>query len=410
MKIEMVQELTGRYMRITKDEREEDFGQNMLNYNQIEGILPAKIHQVDNQFQYLYDVGNHISLLDLFQKTILTSRELISILVQLVHLLEQAGEYFLNEKNLILSCEFIFYDEKTHRISLAYLDGYNQEVGKGISHILEKFMDYMNHHDRELVFLVYGLHKICKGKNFQLSQMTEFFQESPEIEPPFREEWRERKGGERKSAVISGERPVAVTAEPDYPAPDSRKGIFWKQKAVLYAAGILIIFIVMKSGILNNIISETGSVQKGILAVVFFLIGAYIWKKYSFNLKDEEKMEELNPDEADATVVLDLMDDRGFCINLIPEDWRREEIKIRKSPFFLGKDSAKADGVIADAEVSRVHVKIVMEEGQAFIIDQESTNGTYVGKHRLMPWERRNIQNGDRIGISSIYYKVEIHP
>ena len=46
------------------------------------------------------------------------------------------------------------------------------------------------------------------------------------------------------------------------------------------------------------------------------------------------------------------------------------------------------------------------DEG-VFVIDQESTNGTYVNGKRLVPWERRKVLADDRIAFSSVYYRVE---
>lgn len=96
-------------------------------------------------------------------------------------------------------------------------------------------------------------------------------------------------------------------------------------------------------------------------------------------------------------------------VNLIPQDWHRPEIKIRKSPFFIGKDVTKADEIIGEGEVSRVHVKVVADAQGVFLIDQESTNGTFVNGRQLVPWERCRLKDGDMIGISSIYYKAELY-
>ena len=111
----------------------------------------------------------------------------------------------------------------------------------------------------------------------------------------------------------------------------------------------------------------------------------------------------------DETITLEQTEGGNWIVNLIPQDWHRPEIKIRKSPFFIGKDGAKADEIIGEGEVSRIHVKVVADAQGVFMIDQESTNGTFVNGRRLVPWERCRLEDGDMIGISSIYYKVELY-
>ena len=56
-----------------------------------------------------------------------------------------------------------------------------------------------------------------------------------------------------------------------------------------------------------------------------------------------------------------------------------------------------------------MHAKIVADEDGVFLIDQESTNGTFVNGKRVVPWERYRLENGDIVGFSSVYYKAELY-
>ncbi len=83
-------------------------------------------------------------------------------------------------------------------------------------------------------------------------------------------------------------------------------------------------------------------------------------------------------------------------------------MKIRKTPFYIGKDDEKNDAIISDRVVSRMHAKIVVEQGKAYIIDQESTNGTFLNGKQLVPWERCLLRQGDVIGFAFISYRTEL--
>ncbi len=48
--------------------------------------------------------------------------------------------------------------------------------------------------------------------------------------------------------------------------------------------------------------------------------------------------------------------------------------------FYIGRDPALSNIVIADTRISKRHVRIVPRSGKVWAIDQSSTNGTFLGK------------------------------
>lgn len=422
MRMEVVQELTGRVLKITVEEEQDDFGREMLRYQNPKGILGAQLQWVNHMPQYLYEVGNRISLTEFFQKEPFTAGKLKKLLRQLIQLLKQAEEYFLDEKNMLLLAEYMFYDEKEGTLSVAYLDGYNQEIAEGISKILEQFMNTMNHRDKELVFLVYGLHKASRETNFCLAQLAEFVEEKEY--PPKTISMREEVEKEHEM-----KKPEQLIHRPEH-APD--KGVAKErgkergkeralpvQAAGCLVVGILIMVAAFRSGLLQDAVSGEPDMKKAaVLILVLVLLAGYVLKREREKEKSEEKKSQSEDAEAptmvlsgagnDETVILERQERQSVYVNLIPEDWQRQEIHMRKSPVFIGKDATRADEIIKEGEISRLHAKFVMEEDGVYVIDQESTNGTYVNGDRLLPWERRQLKNDDKIAFSSIYYRVEM--
>lgn len=415
MKIEMIQELTGRYMKITVEEKAGDFGERILRYNQIDGILGAQVCQVDNKPQYLYRIGDWISLSELFRKGRLAAEDVKQLMRLLIELFQGLEKYLLDERDLVLISDYMFYDEKERRLFVSYLDGYGGDVGKGVSKLLETCMDHMDHHDKELVFLVYGLHKITKGKHFCLSQLTDFLGGS---------ESRQEMPKSLKSLPVDSERrkpsmEQQINKKSAVPCKKKRGWQCYVKIAAYVAAGILVFIAVFYCGLLVRPSSgEPDMLKVAVLALAIVLFEGYvIGKEWAGENREEsyseDKMEEdpttvLVDAQSDETVVLDEGGPHIRHVDLIPEDWHREEIHIRKSPFYIGKSDERADGIICEGEISRVHAKFVVEEDGVFLIDQESTNGTYVNGIRLLPWERRKIDAEDKIGFSSIYYHVEV--
>lgn len=430
--MEIVQEFTGRYMRVTLERKAGEFGENMLRFNDIDGILGAQVQLVDNSPMYLYEIGDRISLSEWFQRGQMTAETLRELIRQLLRLFERAKEYLLDEKDLILMSEYTFYDEKKKELSVAYLDGYGREVRQGISEIMESCMDYMNHRDKELIFLVYGLHKISKEENFSVHRLTEMVGETEAEnngvwkplawETGAQNDIKETEDAARDPGSISGRFPQKECRQPEQeqqnrPDKEVRRG--YMKIGIYVAAGVFIFVAAIYSGILTKPVSGKPDMMKAaVLAGVLVIAEGYLIAKERETAggKKRDKAVAGSVDDkttvlietgSDATVVLDERNIRPMYVDLIPEDWQRKEIRVGKSPFFIGKNPEKADAVIGDGEISRVHAKIVVEEEGIYVIDQESTNGTYVNGKRLVPWERKKIGQDDRVGFSSVCYRVE---
>ncbi len=82
---------------------------------------------------------------------------------------------------------------------------------------------------------------------------------------------------------------------------------------------------------------------------------------------------------------------------LYVEGTEQRNIKLERLPFTIGRKTDK-DLVIPDSRVSRDHAQIVFEDGQYFIIDQNSRHGTFVNGIKR---ERQKLEPNDRIDFGA---------
>ncbi|HWP43235.1 MAG TPA: FHA domain-containing protein, partial [Blastocatellia bacterium] len=62
-----------------------------------------------------------------------------------------------------------------------------------------------------------------------------------------------------------------------------------------------------------------------------------------------------------------------------------------------------------EAKISRRHARIVNHNGQYFIEDLGSTNGTFVNRgRRLLPGKRHMLQNGDEVIVGKTFLKFQV--
>jgi len=85
-----------------------------------------------------------------------------------------------------------------------------------------------------------------------------------------------------------------------------------------------------------------------------------------------------------------------------------EKITIDVTPFTVGKDSANMDFVLNNDSVSRHHATIIYENGDYFIMDNNSTNGTTIEGIKLQPGEKGEIGNGYIISLGNESFQAHI--
>lgn len=87
----------------------------------------------------------------------------------------------------------------------------------------------------------------------------------------------------------------------------------------------------------------------------------------------------------------------------------RIELVITKNEFDIGKKADLVDGVIGfNKMISRSHCRVIKSDSQYFIMDLQSSNGTYVNHVRIQPYEQHLIKGGDIISLANSDFQVVI--
>nr|WP_300788383.1 FHA domain-containing protein [uncultured Acetatifactor sp.] len=70
----------------------------------------------------------------------------------------------------------------------------------------------------------------------------------------------------------------------------------------------------------------------------------------------------------------------------------------------VGKKKGEVDLVLQDASVSRMHARITNEEGDTYLEDLNSTNGTFQNGQRMRPYEKKKLAEGDEIRFGKVVF------
>ncbi len=83
---------------------------------------------------------------------------------------------------------------------------------------------------------------------------------------------------------------------------------------------------------------------------------------------------------------------------------------VNKPVFIIGKESIKVDLCIPDNRaISRVHASIVCKNSIFYIIDQNSTNRTYVNGVNVPPHVEYRLKDGDEIKLANEFFDFKVN-
>ena len=79
-------------------------------------------------------------------------------------------------------------------------------------------------------------------------------------------------------------------------------------------------------------------------------------------------------------------------------------INVKKSEIAGYFEKENADLVLTDYSASRVHARIIQEDGAYYLEDLNSTNGTFKNGLRMQPYEKRKLESGDEVKFAKTEY------
>lgn len=122
-------------------------------------------------------------------------------------------------------------------------------------------------------------------------------------------------------------------------------------------------------------------------------------------VQPERQKERPDMEQTFETVFLKKEDRQGLILR--SENPAFPDFEIKETDFVVGKKKGSVDGLIKERGVSRIHGKITKEGDGYYLMDLNSTNGTYLNGGRLEVNEKARIRPGDRVGFADVKYVVE---
>ncbi|WP_226679100.1 FHA domain-containing protein [Mesobacillus jeotgali] len=80
---------------------------------------------------------------------------------------------------------------------------------------------------------------------------------------------------------------------------------------------------------------------------------------------------------------------------------KNEKITIAKDFFKIGRDPMRADFASENKVIGRVHAHVIVSNGEYFLEDNHSTNGSFVNGVKVSPKEKVKIKHEDKIKLAN---------
>lgn len=342
-----------------------DYRLNMLIKNSISNFMDILVSCVDGIVELSYDISSKQSIRVTFENTKMEYEDIVMLLKNVTGAVKISEKYLLKPDDIILTTDLIFMDCNKDNMWFCYYPNSGNNFREELRELIQEIMLVTKHSDKQAVELIYGVYNIVNSYEYTLEELEEYVDERN-----IKEEYEKCNIYEEISVgnYVSESNSVYDYSEKKnlVKEPDEAK----ENRGMLYSK----INSRFNNGILRKISELFTRVNNNEIGV------------------------------SDETMCLSDIDIINITKRTLLSRCEKNDIEINEYPCVIGKMESKADCVISDKLVSRVHVRILYEDNSFFIEDLNSMNGTYVNGNRLRPYEKEKIEIGDIIRIAVYEY------
>ena len=388
---------TSEYMVLEFDSKEQidQVASGMLSNNTIEGLLPFVINQFNNKIITKFNITSMITLSELLEEYICRN-QIIKIIDTIINLFTEVEDYLIDPDSLILDTDKMFYNKETQNIYLITMPVINKNIGNPSLDVFFKSLICRVKFDQSenCDYIGKMLGYLNSNTKFSLNDFKYIIDEQKTtsyIE------------GEIES--INNDQPRFILTKPqekdkeikaiNKDDEENRNDIGFKIPLDFYADDDQDEEMQNKKSIFSKIFKEQKSKKSK--------------KKESEDVSDDSIKVQVYNKQGDMAyesavspnmfVFKNIKDDKkSFLLRLK----NNEKIYLEKNVFKIGTDKKIVDYYISDNNaVSRTHADIVTKDGAYFIVDNNSTNHTYLNEHMIKSLSEMKLQDKSRIRLAN---------
>ncbi|MGI6069555.1 MAG: DUF6382 domain-containing protein [Blautia sp.] len=432
MRAEYKRDVNHSYL-VMDSEAEQDIASyriRMLLGNSISTFLSCTVKGLNGNTLFYYDISGEQSISALYERQKMGLQELQTIFKGIVEGFGQTEEYLLEPDDLVLLPEYMYLNGEKGQLQLCYLPGYQKDIRQQFCSFSEYVLPKIDHKDSQAVSLGYAIYRLALEEGVQADKMKEELYQVREHMPNPTERvtaeadkmWKEHQ--KREEEILRREAMNAFFGEDEPEEKMAFDGARWA------AVGIGILGSVgIGAGVWLGILPWGVAVLFWIVALVVWGVGMLVWKNFSKKQKeignpvtqqevlweeeakewkdmgDEKNRQTVHTDtKPEETTVLYQAEQPAVSslVSKIPGQF--PTIFLEKEMIVVGKLPKAADVILETSTISRVHARICEREGEYYLSDLNSRNGTCVNGKILQGEEEYLLKNHDEVSFADVQY------
>ncbi len=348
---------------------------NMICNNKIKGLLDCRRYLFNGQTELHYNITSKQPLSRVYLKKELTAEDVRKILLSIRLLMDELKKYLLSFECILFDAEYCYCNPETKQSEWIFYPQRKSESSMG--KLAEFLIDRVDHGERTAVDMVYHFYKLVRNEmvtKAELDKLIEEYESDKTYEPL---------KCEKHDFGYEQDMQLAVQyKEADCGNDTLKSNTVWEKVKELIHTKVRI-FSKEKTNKWGKRIETVNSLN---------------WETYGLEEYENYKGE---------TVVMGVQSIKATrrLRSLSKSD--AEYISLQKLPCILGKMEECSDIVLRDQSISRMHARIFEENGELYLQDLNSTNGSYINNLELESNEIVKLKIGDEITFGNLRYIYE---
>lgn len=377
MEITYKRNLNQSYMILTLPVQYSGYQLHMCRQNRIAGLLHFETMGQDGNMEFWYEITGMRSLDHILESNEFTAELLVKMIETLAAVCCGIRPYLLEEEGILLNPESIYMEHGTRRVFFAYCPGRQGAVAENFRHLMEYLLTKINHEDKQLVLSSYAVYQQTATEAYSLEEILQSLRGS--VSGP--EHWEQEAVHHMKENGIEDryeDKNCGNEAEQEMP---ERERI---------------------PRMVEHICPAKGSLETGLHKCMDWLgrIPELFGRKERTAVPDPVCY---TPEDYEPQVSEQPTEYLGT--ERTPEGILRYEgtgsldnVRIDHVPFLLGSGE-QADAALAAQGISRIHAKITQENGDYYIEDMNSMNGTWLNDQMLAYHQKEKLYLNDAVQL-----------
>lgn len=154
----------------------------ILISDKIAEILRCSVRHINGATYYYYDISSRTTLESLYRGKQMSYDQVKDLLCQLYGICEKLAGYFMEEANLVLQPEHIYYDITNNKYIGLYYPDYQVEGADAYRPLMDFLLEHVDTEDAQLTEDIYRLYEMAEEKYFSIEDALMLLEEREESE------------------------------------------------------------------------------------------------------------------------------------------------------------------------------------------------------------------------------------